>query len=212
MIIIPAILEKDSERVIGFLQKIRGAVSWIQIDFADGTMTNSHTCDLYDLVGELNGFDVEVHLMTTQPEQYLDACEAIGAKRVFFHFGEVESPSEILHAMDPYDFTKGIALSPQASAEDIFSYLDEIDAVQVMTVRPGKQGGLFMSEMLDKVDLLRERRMDLWISVDGGINMHTINMVNESGVDACGVGSAIVGSSDPVGSLHELNDAICKKN
>lgn len=211
MMIIPAILEEDSEDALIILNKIRGASLWIQIDLADGTMTDSHTYDLYDLAGELDSFDVEVHLMTTQPECYFDACEAIGASRVYFHFGEVESPTSVLRAMDPYDFTRGIVLSPQTSAEDIFSYIDEIDAVQVMTVQPGQQGGIFLPKMLTKIDALRERRMDLWIGVDGGVNAQTIGTVYESGADACGVGSAIVAHPDPVVQIEKLNTIIQKK-
>ncbi|MEA3323097.1 MAG: hypothetical protein U9Q12_02650, partial [Patescibacteria group bacterium] len=141
MLIIPAILSNDSEKVLDKIKQLRGKSEWIQIDFADATMTNDTTFDLYDLVGIVDDFEVEVHLMTTKPEEYLDACAALGAKRVYFHLGEVESPSHVLSAMDPYDFTKGIVLSPQTAVEDVFTYIDEIDAVQVMTVVPGAQGG-----------------------------------------------------------------------
>lgn len=211
MMIIPALLEEDSDMINSIAREIHGTATWLQIDLADGTMTDSQTCDLYDLVGELGNYDIEVHLMTTQPEQYFDACEAIGAQRVYFHLGEVESPSAVLRAMDPYDFTKGIALSPQTAAEDVFPYIDEIDAVQVMTVHPGQQGGVLMNDMLKKVPILRERRADLWISVDGGVNMETIERVYESGVDACGVGHAIARSDDPVRSIMDLENVIKKK-
>jgi len=204
MIIIPAVLDTDSDRVIEQLNQLRGHVDWVQIDLADDTMTDSETFDLHDLVGEVDDFDVEVHLMTTKPEEYLDACAALGAKRVYFHLGEVESPSQILAAMDPYDFTKGIVLSPQTSVEDVFTYIDEIDAVQVMTVVPGAQGGEFLEESLDKISYLRERRGDIWISVDGGANKETVVKMAEKGADAAGVGSAIFGSDDVVDSYNEL--------
>jgi ribulose-phosphate 3-epimerase len=208
MIIIPAILEKESDKAIEQLNQLRGHVDWIQIDLADDTMTNSVTFNLYDLVGEVDDFDVEIHLMTTDPVKYLDTCTALGAKRVYFHLGEVESPSQVLSAMDPYDFTKGIVLSPQTPVEDVFTYIDEIDAVQVMTVVPGAQGGGFLSEMLNKVSYLRERRGDIWISVDGGVNKGTIVEIKEKGVDAVGVGSAILGSDDVLGAYNELKKLI----
>ncbi len=212
MIIIPAILDTDSDKVIEQLGQLRGFVDWIQIDLADNTMTDSSTFDLYDLVGEVDDFDVEVHLMTTDPVKYLDACAALGAKRVYFHLGEVESPSQILAAMDPYDFTKGIVLSPQTPVEDVFTYIDEVDAVQVMTVVPGAQGGEFLEDALGKVSYLRERRGDIWISVDGGVNGDTIVQIQGKGVDAVGVGSAILQSDDVVvaygGLVELLNDAI----
>ncbi len=208
MMIIPAILDADSDKAKKQLNQLRGFVDWIQIDLADDTMTDSSTFDLYDLVGEIDDFDVEIHLMTTNPEKYLDACATLNAKRVYFHLGEVESPSQILSAMDPYDFTKGIALSPQTPVEDVFSYIDEIDAVQIMTVVPGAQGGEFLGEMLDKALYIRERRGDIWISVDGGVNKDTIVNIKKKGVDAVGVGSAILGNDDVVGAYNELVDIL----
>ena len=208
MMIIPAILEEDVDDAIHVIDQLQGTVEWIQIDFADGTMTKKSTCDLYDLVGEVDDVNIEVHLMTSDPVSYLEACDAIGAKRVYFHLGEVESPSGVLRAMDPYDFTKGIVLSPQTATEDIFPYIDDIDAVQVMTVMPGKQGGAFMAEMLEKVMQLRERRADLWIAVDGGINEDTLDEVVDCGVDAVGVGSAISRSRNPVMSYHTLEELV----
>ncbi len=208
MLIIPAILEKDGIRALNLISELQSVSEWIQIDFADETMTDSCTCDLYDFVGDINNINIEVHLMTTMPEEYLEACDAIGAKRVYFHLGEVESPSYVLDAMDSYDFTKGIVLSPQTSVEDVFSYIDEIDAVQVMTVMPGKQGGIFLPDMLDKIGYLRERRNDLWIAVDGGINIDTISMIDHDGVDAVGIGSFISHAKNPVVQYRKLQKYI----
>lgn len=197
MLIIPAILEEKSEQAIEQIDAVRDIVPWIQIDVMDGTMTENSTFELTELVGELANVDVEVHLMTTEPEKYFDACEAIGATRVYFHLGEVESPTNVLAAMDPYNFLKGICLSPQTRPEDVFTYIDEVDAVQIMTVIPGAQGGKFLSSMLDKVPYLRERRTEIWISVDGGVNHKTIAEVAAKQVDGAGVGSAISQSDDP---------------
>lgn len=204
MIVIPAFLEKNSTIIIDRLHDLHRIAKWIQIDVTDDTMTDGSTCDLYDLVGEVDDFDVEVHLMTTNPEEYFDACAAIYARRVYFHLGEVESPSRVLSAMDPYDFTKGIVLSPQTRVEEVFAYIDDIDAVQIMTVIPGQQGGDFLPEMLEKVSYLRERRTDLWISVDGGVNKETIPAIKIRGVDAVGVGSALIRAHDIVDMYHDL--------
>ncbi len=204
MLIIPAILEKKSEAAFEQLDIIRSVVPWVQIDFLDGSMTTNKSVDLGDLEGSLNELEVEVHLMTTNPEMYFDVCEQIGAKRVYFHLDEVESPGAVLAAMDTYGFTKGIALSPQTPVHDVFTYIDEIDAVQVMTVVPGAQGSPFLENMLDKIPFLRERRTEIWISVDGGVNEKTINLVAAKQIDAAGVGSAISQSADPVEAIRDL--------
>jgi len=204
MQIIPAILEEKSQEAFTQLDALRGHVPWIQIDVMDGTMTPGKTCDLLDFVGSVDDFSVEVHLMTENPIDYLEACDTLGAERVYFHLSAVESPSAVLAAMDPYVFTKGICLSPQTAAEDVFTYIDEIDAVQIMTVVPGEQGGQFMPEMLDKIPYLRERRTEMWLSVDGGVNMQTIEAVAAKQLDAAGVGSGISRADDPVDAYERL--------
>jgi len=204
MLIVPAILTKKGDEAIAQLAAVRGAVPWVQIDVMDGTMTDAKTFPLEELSGELDDFDVEIHLMTTEPEKYFDVCEAIGASRVYFSFGTVESPSALLNAMDPYSFTRGISLSPQTHPEEIYTYIDEIDAVQIMTVVPGQQGAPFMEDMLDKVPFIRDRRTEIWVSVDGGVNPKTIKKVATKQLDAAGVGSAISRAEDPIGAIHEL--------
>jgi len=204
MLIIPAILEKKSEHALAQIERLRGMVPWIQIDLMDGTMTDDKTYDLNELAGHLDGFEVEVHIMSTDPLVHLPTCAALDAARVYFHLGEVASPSAVLTAMDPYDFTKGIALSPQTSADEVFTYIDEIDAVQIMTVVPGAQGGQFLEPMLTKIADVRERRCEIWVGVDGGINLKTITTVAAAYPDAVGVGSALSAAQDPQAVLQEL--------
>ena len=108
MKIIPTILTVDSEEALGQAETLRGVAEWLQVDVMDGTMTDDSTFDLYDLVGEVDDFQIEVHLMVNNPENYFEACETLGAQRVYFHLEAVESPSFILEKMDEFSFEKGI--------------------------------------------------------------------------------------------------------
>ena len=208
MLIIPAILEKSEKDAVFQIERLRGIVPWIHIDVMDATMTRNSTFDLAKLVGQLDDFSVEVHIMSTEPQKYFEICQKMSVDRVYFHLGEVNNPSQILLDMDKYDFTKGIVLSPQTSIDDAFSYIDEIDAVQVMSVVPGAQGGKFLESMLEKISYLRERRTELWIGVDGGVNEKNIKQVALSGADSVGIGSAIKKSDDIPETLEYLASII----
>lgn len=204
MKIIPTILTDDSDKALEQIGALRGVADWLQIDVMDETMTDGSTFDLYDLVGELDGFNVEIHLMVNNPEEYFDACETLGADRVYFHFEAVESPSFVLEKMEYFSFERGMVLSPQTSVESIIPYIDDVQAVQVMTVVPGKQGQAFMSDMLDKVEEVKVDYFDKWVSVDGGVNEDNLKEVINSGADAAGVGSAVMGVSDIAGAYEKL--------
>ncbi len=187
--ILPALLEEDCDAVVQLCAQLRTVADAVQIDFSDGTMTDQATCDLYDLVGVCGAMEIEVHLMTTHPEEYFDACEALGAERVYFHVNEVESPSYVIHAATSYTFTLGLSLSPQTRVDDAIPYLDHVDDVQIMTVVPGRQGGTFLPDMLDKIAAVRAVRTDLCVAVDGGVTQETLARVMASGADRIAVGS-----------------------
>ena len=202
--ILPAILEEDGDVAAQMCAQMSAVAETIQIDFAYGTMTDAVTCDLYDLVGSCAHATVEVHLMTTHPADYFDACDALGASVVYFHLEEVESPSQVMDAAAAYGFAVGIVLSPQTRVEDAAVYCDRVDHMQVMTVVPGQQGGVFLPEMMDKVTALRALRTDLTIAVDGGVNAATLGMVARSGADVAAIGSAITRAAQPVAAYTRL--------
>lgn len=208
MIIIPTILTDDSDLALKQIKGLRGVAEWLQIDVMNGTMTENSTFDLYDLVGEVDDFKIEAHLMVNNPENYLEACESLGARRVYFHLEAVESPSAILGAMKNYGFQRGVVLSLQTEIEAVLPYLDEIQAIQIMTVFPGKQGQKFMLEMLEKVKKLKQQFPKKWVSVDGGVNEKNIKEVQQSGVDAVGVGSAIMNSGNLKESYENLDKLV----
>ncbi len=204
MIVIPAILTETSDDALAEIEQLRGKAQWLQIDVMDGTMTPDETFDLFELAGELDDFDVEVHLMVDDPVQYLQACAAVGARRVYIHPEPLESVTDVFDVMSEYDFARGLSIAPQTAIEQILPYIDELDAVQVMTVEPGEQGQRFMPEMLEKVSDLKSDLPSLWVAVDGGVNTQTIARVCEAGADAAGVGSAISSATDPVAALIAL--------
>lgn len=202
MKIIPTILTDDSDEALEQIEALRGVADWLQIDVMDGTMTEDSTFDLYDLVGELDDFNVEVHLMVDNPEEYFDACETLGVDRVYFHIEAVESPSFVLEKMGYKAFERGIAVSPQTDIDSIIPYIDDVQAVQIMTVNPGKQGQAFMSDMLDKIEEVKGDYPDKWVCVDGGVNENNLDEVVNSGADAAGVGSAVMKNKD-IGKAYE---------
>jgi ribulose-phosphate 3-epimerase len=76
----------------------------------------------------------------------------------------------------------------------------------IMTVEPGFGGQKFMSEMMDKVQKTRKFVGDrpIWIQVDGGISLETIEIARESGADTFVAGSAVFNSPDPAEMVQML--------
>jgi len=100
-----------------------------------------------------------------------------------------------------------------ATGENVLQYLlPELDLILVMTVNPGFGGQKFITGMLPKIRRLRswldENRSEVWLSVDGGINVETTTEVVAAGADMLVAGSAIF--RYPLGiaqAIADLRDA-----
>jgi ribulose-phosphate 3-epimerase len=76
----------------------------------------------------------------------------------------------------------------------------------IMTVEPGFGGQKFMSAMMDKVSKTRALIGDrpIWLQVDGGISLETIEIAHEAGADTFVAGSAVFSASDPAEMVMQL--------
>ena len=73
-----------------------------------------------------------------------------------------------------------------------------------MTVHPGYGGQKFIDSCLPKVALLRERRHDLDIMVDGGVNADTAVRAAEAGANQFVAGSYLFAQKDMAAAVTDL--------
>ena len=106
----------------------------------------------------------------------------------------------------------GLALKPGTPAGPWVEALDEFDQVLVMTVEPGFGGQSFMPRMMDKVAEVRRAigDRDVWLQVDGGIALDTIEQAAEAGADTFVAGSAVYGATDVEHAIADLRAAAAR--
>ena len=75
-----------------------------------------------------------------------------------------------------------------------------------MTVEPGFGGQKFMHEMMEKVRRTKKLIGDrpIWLQVDGGISLETIEIAHDSGADTFVAGSAVFNAQDPADMVRHL--------
>ncbi|MEM8834538.1 MAG: ribulose-phosphate 3-epimerase [Planctomycetota bacterium] len=153
---------------------------------------------------------LDVHVMVTDPQQYLEPFAEAGADHYTFHW----EPSVDPHAgagLSPlsqgYDvlglgdrcraagMSAGLAINPDTAVNQ--ALLDAIPAfelVLVMSVFPGFGGQAFMPEVLPKVERLRAAlEPHQRLQMDGGIDPRTVSACKEAGCDVLVAGSAFFG-------------------
>jgi ribulose-phosphate 3-epimerase len=110
---------------------------------------------------------------------------------VIVHIEVVPEPVSLLRRIRASGCQASLALNPPTPVSAIEPFLDELDAVLVMSVMPGFGGQAFEGAVLEKVRAIRTARPDLRISIDGGINPSTAGEAHAAGASQLVAGSAV---------------------
>lgn len=161
---------------------------------------------------------LDVHLMVTHPQNYIDDMAKAGADIFTFHIEIEQSKNEqdivdLINRIKAAGMKVGIALKPKTPVEAVKAYLCMLDQVLVMTVEPGFGGQSFMHEMMPKVAALRDMLPpSVQIEVDGGLGPDTIETAAKAGANMIVAGSSVFKASDPSLVIQQLKDHVAKYN
>ena len=147
-------------------------------------------------IREVTDIVFDVHLMITEPERYIGIFKNIGADSITVHIETLQQPKETLVAIRSLGAKVGLALNPETPIESVYPYLDLVDMVMVMTVRPGIGGQKYIHECTPKIqalnaELSRQGLEDVNIEVDGGICVDTIDEALNAGANVIVAGTSI---------------------
>jgi ribulose-phosphate 3-epimerase len=138
----------------------------------------------------------DVHLMVSNPIQWIDAFSEAGADSITFHIEAVADPMPVIAKIKQKDIIVGIALNPDTTIDTIDQNIfNEIDRVLVMTVFPGFGGQEFIDQSM-KVKQLREKYPHLDIMIDGGVNNENAAMLVKAGAKTLVSGTALFAAKD----------------
>lgn len=151
----------------------------------------------------------DAHLMITDPLKYAGPMVKAGAQLVNFHIEITDNPAALAREIRQLGCQVGITLKPATPVESIYSALEHVDMVLVMSVVPGFSGQKFMPEALPKVrELKRRMGPHQRIQIDGGINAQTIAAARDAGCDWFVVASAIFDRPDRAAAIAELKEKL----
>ena len=203
----PSILSSDYANLESELHRISGA-DMIHIDVMDGHFVPNITIGMPVIKALKAVCDIpfDVHLMISNPYDYIDSFAKAGADIICFH---IESESNVAATIDRILYLgkkAAIAIKPDTPVDSVLPYLDKLDMVLVMTVEPGFGGQSFMERVLPKIQEIRKRRADIDIEVDGGVDFSTVSLAAQAGANVFVAGSAVFGSENPNDAIETLKN------
>ncbi|HEX9235517.1 MAG TPA: ribulose-phosphate 3-epimerase [Actinomycetota bacterium] len=205
-----SILSADFAYLADQVKLVEPHVELIHIDAMDAHFVPPLSIGpvVVESVRHVTGLPLHCHLMVERPESLLGDFAKAGADIVTCHMEAVEDPARVIEQAERLGMKAGLAVNPDTGVDSVFPYLDGLDRVLVMSVRPGWAGQPFLEEALPKIERARKeidrRGLAVEIEVDGGINEGTGPRCLAAGATILAAASSIFKASDPGEAARRL--------
>ncbi len=209
--IAPSILAADFARLgEQVLSAISGGAGLIHIDVMDGHFVPNITMGplVVAAVKRVTALPLDVHLMITDPDRYLDAFARAGATTITVHVEAAPDLRKTLSRLRELGIRAGAAINPDTPVHTLSGVVDVLDHVIVMSVHPGFGGQAFIPGSLDKIravrDLVAGAGHVVDIEVDGGVDLTNAAGVAQAGATILVAGASVFGTPDPAIATQAL--------
>lgn len=161
-------------------------VDYIHFDVMDGKFVSNKNITVSELPKLIDNVKkkIDIHFMVSNPDKYIEKICYYNIEYITIHY-EIKNLEDYIDKIKNYGFKVGIAIKPETDIEEIYYLLDKINLVLIMSVEPGKSGQKFI-DVSDKINKLKQeiinRKLNVKISVDGGINEEVLTYVKEADI------------------------------
>jgi len=202
----PSLLAADFTRLGEEIRRAEdGGADVLHLDIMDGHFVPNLTMGppLVEAIRKISKLPFDVHLMLTNPENFVTPFIAAGADNITIHT-EIAGPiGAILDDIHKSGCSAGLSVRPKTPGEAVFPFLKQVDLILVMTVEPGFGGQSFMADMVPKIATIRKAidtgRRPIHLEVDGGIAMSTVRKVTDVGADLLVAGTSVFRAKEGIG-------------
>lgn len=199
--VLPSLLSADFAHLADELTRCQDAgVRMVHIDVMDGHFVPNLTLGplLVEAMRRETDLFLDVHLMMTDPIDYVRAFRSAGSDAITIHVEAVgpRSMKDAIQAVRDTGAKVGLAFNPDTDPELWFPFMQDVDLVMFMTVYPGFGGQSFIPQVRAFIQKTRAAFPVLDIQIDGGLNRETIPLVVADGANLLVTGNAFFKDPD----------------
>lgn len=208
--ITPSILNADFNNLGAEIERISGTSDLVHLDVMDDIFVPNFTFNFAQALEiiTISKLPVDAHLMVSEVDLIAPKYAEVGCASVTIHAEATTDIRGTLKAIRSNGARAALALKPKTSLEPYLKFLDDLDMLLIMTVEPGFGGQKFMSDQLPKIAQARKEigAKAIWLQVDGGISLESIESAATAGADTFVAGSAVFNSTDPAQMVAILRE------
>ena len=208
--ITPSILNADFGHLELEIKKIADVSDFIHLDIMDNIFVPNFTFDFESAskIISSSSTPIDAHLMVADVDRIAIQYAEAGAASVTIHAEATADIASTLKGIKSHGARAALAVKPNTDIEDYAEFVDAVDMFLIMTVEPGFGGQRFMETMMQKVRSTRSiiGARPIWLQVDGGISLETIEIAVAAGADTFVAGSAVFNAKDPAKMVIALRE------
>jgi ribulose-phosphate 3-epimerase len=151
---------------------------------------------------------LDVHLMISNPDQYLEAYKEAGAEWLSVHYETCPHLHSSVQRIKKLGMKAGVVINPHNPVSLLRDIIPDADYILLMSVNPGFGGQKFIESTYRRLQELSELKAkmnpNLLIEVDGGVDATNAAMLAQAGANILVAGSAVFGAKNPKTSIAEI--------
>jgi ribulose-phosphate 3-epimerase len=212
--IAPSILSADFARLADAVAKIEsGGADFVHVDVMDGHFVPNITIGppVVAALKRVTKLPLDVHLMISEPDRYLEAFRDAGAAMITVHAEVLPHLHRTLTHIRSLGAKAGVAINPSTPVLMVGDVIAQMDHLLVMSVNPGFGGQTFIPHSLAKIAEAREMiaaaRGSTVIEVDGGVDRENAAAIVQAGASILVAGASVFGTPDAAEATRGLRRA-----